>query len=91
VEWDPVDFIADGEMRELVAKEQLITPQGKEEVSSKLRACMSSFGRHGSSEYQFLIDYSDLTGQRYRAVFEVVRGETFLHRDAPIAEEPSPW
>lgn len=89
VEWDAVDFIPDGDSRELVPTGQLITPEGKAEVSRKFRAYMSNFGKHGSSEYQFLIDYRDLTGQRYRVAFEVVRGETFLLRDDPIAGEPT--
>lgn len=88
VEWGPVDFIAEGEARELVSTGQLITPDGKQEISRMLRAYMSNFGKHGSAEYEFLIDYTDLTGQRYRAVFEVVQGKTFLLSDDLTREDP---
>lgn len=48
---------------------------------------MSNFGLHGRARYEFIVDYRDLTGQAYRAAFEVFRGGTILLRDDPVGNE----
>jgi len=87
VEWRSIDFIPEGEKRELVGEGQLVTREEKQAISTRLRTWMSNFGRHGRAEYEFVVDYRDLTGQPYRAAFEVSRGETTLLRDAPWEED----
>jgi hypothetical protein len=82
VEWDAIDFIPSGEHREVVPHGQVITPEDKWEISKDRRTYMSNFGKHGKADYEFVIDYADLNGTYYRAVFEVVLGKTFLLRDA---------
>jgi hypothetical protein len=62
VEWDPVDFIAAEDQRELVGTGQIVTREGKEALTDRLRPWMSNFGRHGRARYEFIIDYRDLTG-----------------------------
>ncbi|SRR5712692_5242439 len=86
VEWQAIDFIPEGEQRDLEGRRQVVTREGKQQLSDRLRAWMSNFGKHGSSEYEFVVDYRDLTGQGYRAAFEVVQGRTTLLQDAP-----HPW
>jgi len=44
---------------------------------------MANFGPHGKAEYEFIADYSDLAGTRYRAAFKVHKGHTELLRDEP--------
>jgi hypothetical protein len=82
VEWEPIDFIPDGGARDLVPHGQVITPEEKWEISRDRQSYLANFGKHGKADYEFVIDYADLTGQFYRAVFEVVKGRIYLLRDA---------
>jgi hypothetical protein len=84
VEWRPIDFIPEGQTRELIGEGVLVTPEERAEISQKLKTWMANFGPHGKARYEFIADYSDLTGTRYRAAFKVEKGHTELLRDEEL-------
>jgi hypothetical protein len=87
VEWTTIDFIREGDEREVVGTGQWVVREQKQAISRKLRSWMSNFGPHGKADYEFVIDYRDLTGTRYRAAFGVSQGVATLRRDDTIDKE----
>ena len=86
VEWKPIDFIPKGEKRELKGEGALVTAGERMKFSDERPRWMANFGPHGHARYEFVVDYSDLTGTQYRAAFNVDKGHTELLRDAELVE-----
>lgn len=86
VEWGPIDFISKGEKRELKGEGVVVTAEERMKLSQQISTWMANFGPHGHARYEFVVDYSDLTGTQYRAGFKVDKGHTELLRDAELVE-----
>lgn len=86
VEWKPIDFIPKGEKRELKGEGVVVTAEERMKLSQRISTWMANFGPHGHARYEFVVDYSDLTGTQYRAAFSVEKGHTELLLDAELVE-----
>jgi hypothetical protein len=86
VEWKPIDFLPDGQKRELIGEGAFVQGGDEERAkfSDRLKIWLANFGPDGRSAYEFIIDYRDLTGKQYRAAVKVDRGHTELIRDAEV-------
>ena len=86
VEWAPIDFVPDRDGRDLSGIAYQVSSGRKAEVGTeRFKTWMAHFGVHGKREYEFVLDYEDVIGQRYQAVFNVNRGRVRLLRDDQIA------
>lgn len=86
VEWKPIDFIPKGEKRELKGEGAVVTAEERMKFSQRMSTWMANLGPHGHARYEFVVDYSDLTGTQYRAAFNVDKGHTELLRDAELVK-----
>jgi hypothetical protein len=87
VEWKPIDFIPKGEKRELHSEGLFLTDQERRERhADQTEKWRANFGPHGKGQvYEFITDYSDLSGTPYRAAFRVHKGHTEVLRDEQYA------
>jgi len=84
VEWKPIDFLPEGQRRELIAEGVFVDAEERAKFSKRMEVWLANFGPHGHSTYEFIVDYQDLTGRQYRASVKVDRGHTELIRDAEV-------
>jgi len=81
IEWKPIDFIPDGQKRELKGEGAFVEGEERQKFSERMQIWMANFGPHGRATYEFIVDYHDLTGAPYRAACKVDRGHTEVIRD----------
>lgn len=91
VEWKPIDFIPQGGTRELQFEGAIITAEERRKLAERVSTWMAHFGPHGHARYEFVAEYSDLMGMKYRAAFNVDKGHTELLRDTDAAHWPRSW
>lgn len=84
VAWPPIDFISEGQRRELQGVGDFVTEEERAISAQRLEAWMVSFGPSGEARYEFIVDYADLTGTRYRAAFKINKGHTEVLRDTEL-------
>ena len=83
IEWKPIDFIPEGQKRELKGEGAFVEGEERQKFSERMQIWMANFGPHGHATYEFIVDYHDLTGAPYRAACKVDRGHTEVVRDEP--------
>jgi len=86
VAWKPIDFIPEGQKRELIGEGAFVEAgdEEREKVSERMETWLADFGPRGRSAYEFIIDYADLAGSQYCAVVKVNRGHTEVVKDAEL-------
>ncbi len=84
VHWQPIDFLPEGQRRELKAEGAFEEGEERAKASQRMEVWLANFGPRGRAQYEFVVDYADLTGKRYRAVVKIDRGHTELVRDAEL-------
>jgi hypothetical protein len=90
VQWKPTDFLPEGQRREMIGEGAFVEGEDRAKFSERMAVWLANFGPHGRARYEFLVDYSDLTGTQYRAAFKVDSGHTQLLRDAELKGETRP-
>jgi hypothetical protein len=87
VEWKPIDFIPEGQKRQLIGEGAFIEGEERQKFSERMETWTANFGPHGHSTYEFIIDYRDLIATPYRAAVKVDRGHTEILRDEEYTED----